>query len=125
MCCQLHGFPGARSLQPDKGPPLGRVQDWLFSNLLSAYDRDRTADGTVAKGDSVFAFSGPAAQLCQGVTRRAWLRAGGIRSLGLMLPDLLRAENADSLPKGASFGRARSCIFCFSVSYTHLRAHET
>ena len=113
MCCQLHGFPGARSLQPDRGPPLGRVQDWLFSNLLSAYDRGRTADGTVAKGDSVFAFSGPAAQLCQGVTRRAWLRAGGISSLGLMLPDLLRAEDADSLPKGASFGRARSCIFCF------------
>ena len=81
--------------------------------MLPAYDRDRTADGTVAKGDAVFAFGGPAAQLCQGVTRREWLRAGGISSLGLMLPDLLRAENTDSLPKGASFGRARSCIFCF------------
>ena len=61
----------------------------------------------------MFAFGGKTAQLCQGVTRREWLRAGGISSLGLMLPDLLRAERGASRLTEGSFGRARSCIFCF------------
>ena len=33
-------------------------------------------------------------RLCEGVTRREWLRAGGLSSMGLMLPDLLRAEQS-------------------------------
>src|SRR5882724_6196573 len=51
---------------------------------------------------------------CEGVTRREWLRAGGLSALGLMLPDLLRQRaNATPSPGRASFGRARSCIVVF------------
>ena len=52
------------------------------------------------------------ARLCEGVTRREWLRAGGLSSMGLMLPDLLRAEQAKK-ETSSTFGRAKSCIFCF------------
>jgi len=52
------------------------------------------------------------ARLCEGVTRREWLRAGGLSSMGLMLPDLLRAEQAKK-ETASTFGRAKSCIFCF------------
>jgi hypothetical protein len=40
----------------------------------------------------VFAFGNSSARLCQGVTRREWLRVGGLSSMGLMLPELLRAD---------------------------------
>jgi hypothetical protein len=53
-------------------------------------------------------------RVCEGMTRREWLRAGGISALGLMLPDLLRSR-AHAVPgrATASFGRARSCILVF------------
>lgn len=49
-----------------------------------------------------------------GCTRREWLRAGGLSSLGLMLPDLLR-QRAHAAPRrdAGSFGRARACIVVF------------
>jgi hypothetical protein len=60
---------------------------------------------------------GTGVRLCEGMTRRAWLRAGALAPLGLALPDLLahRAEAARAVPGGAanSFGRARSCIIAF------------
>ena len=66
----------------------------------------------------MFSFGNRPVKLCQGVTRREWLRVGGISSMGLMLPDLLRAEQnakakAEDKAKARSFGRAKSCIFCF------------
>lgn len=48
-------------------------------------------------------------------SRREWLRAGGLSALGLSLPHLLAAPARASNPsgKGASFGRAKSCIILF------------
>lgn len=60
----------------------------------------------------MFSFGCKPARLCQGVTRREWLRVGGLSSMGLMLPELLRAERPVE-DRGGSFGRAKSCIFCF------------
>src|SRR5947209_5771037 len=46
-------------------------------------------------------------RLCDGLTRREVLRAGGLAALGLSLPDLLRAGPARRA------GKARSCIVLF------------
>jgi uncharacterized protein (DUF1501 family) len=57
---------------------------------------------------------GPGARLCDGLSRREILRAGGLGALGLSLP-LLRAGRALSADasRDASLGRARSCIILF------------
>lgn len=60
----------------------------------------------------MFSFGTSSARLCEGVTRREWLRVGGLSSLGLMLPDVLRAERQAG-HRGGTFGRAKSCIVCF------------
>jgi hypothetical protein len=46
-------------------------------------------------------------RLCDGLTRREWLRAGSLGALGLSLPGLLRARAAAA---GRPRPRARSCI---------------
>ena len=56
--------------------------------------------------------------LCDGISRREWLRVGGLSVLGLSLPDLLRAQGAPApaaAPSplerglgGLTFGRAKS-----------------
>ena len=64
----------------------------------------------------MFSFGQRAARLCEGVTRREWLRVGGLSSVGLMLPQLLaaRARAAEKPGEGGpQFGRAKSCIVCF------------
>src|SRR6478672_3671699 len=54
------------------------------------------------------------------LSRREWLRAGGLSALGLSLPALLRAEEnpapTGAAPKlsealGSAFGKAKNCIF--------------
>jgi hypothetical protein len=45
--------------------------------------------------------------LCEGYTRREWLRVGGLSALGLSLPQLLHAR-----PTGSA-ARAKSCIVVF------------
>jgi hypothetical protein len=62
----------------------------------------------------MIALGGRAVRLCEGWTRREWLRAGALSTLGLSLPDLLRyrAAAAPSATTG-SFGRAKSCIVIF------------
>ena len=55
-------------------------------------------------------------RLCDGISRREWLRVGGLSTLGLSLPDLLRREAmAGSLARpdglGSTFGRAKSVIY--------------
>src|SRR5437773_8546137 len=50
---------------------------------------------------------GKGARLCDGLTRREWLRIGGLGAFGLSLPHLNQARAADSR---GSFGRAKSCI---------------
>jgi hypothetical protein len=61
------------------------------------------------------------ATLCDGISRREWLRVGGLSVVGLSLPDLLRAQGppAPAAPpsplgrglEGVTFGRAQSVIF--------------
>jgi hypothetical protein len=60
----------------------------------------------------VFSIHDEGARLCDGLTRREWLRVGGLGAFGLALPDLVRAEKAASGP-GGTFGRARACIVLF------------
>jgi hypothetical protein len=48
------------------------------------------------------------------LTRREWFRIGGLSALGLSLSDVLTARSQGaSLSKGASFGRAKSCVILF------------
>src|SRR3974377_2070691 len=55
-----------------------------------------------------FHVAGP--RLCDGLTRREWLRVGGLSALGLSLPSLLAARPAAS---SGTFGKAKSCILLF------------
>jgi hypothetical protein len=49
--------------------------------------------------------------LCDGITRRDWLRIGGLGMMGLTLPNLLAAR---AQAGAARTGRAKSCIvLCF------------
>lgn len=57
-------------------------------------------------------------RLCDGLSRREWLRIGGLSVLGVSLADVLRSEAAAALGsqaaagvREATFGRARSVIF--------------
>src|SRR5438067_8784290 len=56
---------------------------------------------------SMIVLPGDGTPVCDGMTRREWLRAGGLSTLSLMLPDLLRADSSKSN------GRAKSCIVVF------------
>jgi hypothetical protein len=52
--------------------------------------------------------------LCDGITRREWLRIGSLGMAGLTLPALLQARQAQAAsPAGARTGRAKSCIVLF------------
>jgi hypothetical protein len=51
--------------------------------------------------------------LCDGLTRREWLRIGGLGMGGLTLPTLLRARLAQAATLPPTRGRARSCIVLF------------
>lgn len=62
----------------------------------------------------MISLSGSPLRLCEGLTRRDWLRAGALSCLGLTLPDLLhRRACAAPQAQTSSFGRARSCIVVF------------
>src|ERR1700691_4141678 len=49
------------------------------------------------------------------LSRREWLRVGGLGALGLSLPGLLKlqAVTPQTSDKGASSGRAKACILLF------------
>ena len=64
----------------------------------------------------MFSLLGDSAKLCDGLTRREWMRIGGLGTLGLSLPNLLQAR--DSLPAGVlptdkTFGKAKNVIFLY------------
>ncbi len=54
------------------------------------------------------------ATLCDGVSRREWLRIGGLSAFGIGLPQLMhnrcQAAMADGSPLATSFGKAKACI---------------
>ncbi len=54
-------------------------------------------------------------RLCNGLTRRDMLHAGGLSLLGLTLADYLRLSEAQATPKktAASFGKAKACILLY------------
>ena len=54
-------------------------------------------------------------RLCDGISRREWLRVGGLTALGLGLPALLEARKAQAATTGGSSGKPRSCIFLFML----------
>jgi hypothetical protein len=58
----------------------------------------------------MWSIQGRATQLCDGMTRREWLRVGGLSAFGLSLPALLSARAA-----GATNGKAKACIVLFHL----------
>src|SRR5262245_4463287 len=66
----------------------------------------------------MFSIPGHAARCCEGISRREWLRLGGLGTVGLSLPLLAagrargEASRREKNPP-ASFGRAKSCIVLF------------
>ena len=57
----------------------------------------------------MFRMSDRGSRLCDGLTRREWLRVGGLGLSGLSLPQLLSAQGQTS----PSLGRAKACIVLF------------
>jgi hypothetical protein len=52
-------------------------------------------------------------RLCDGLTRREWLRVGALSAFGLSLPDLLGPRPATAAPAAGGFGKAKACIVLF------------
>lgn len=64
----------------------------------------------------MFSLMGASARLCDGLTRREWLRIGGLGTLGVSLPTLLRAREtapAGVLPTDKTFGKAKNVVFLY------------
>ena len=49
---------------------------------------------------------------CDKISRRDWLRIGGLSPLGLSLASLF-AQQASAEPSGGGFGRAKRCVMLF------------
>jgi hypothetical protein len=56
---------------------------------------------------------GSGARLCDGITRREWLRAGSLGAFGLALPELLRVRAAEGPAAARMAGKAKACIVLF------------
>ncbi len=64
----------------------------------------------LAGGRLMFIINDQSTQLCDRITRREWLRIGGLGMCGLTLPTLLQAQASTT----SHAGRAKSCIvMCF------------
>ena len=77
--------------------------------MLSLYHQDATSLGPKS-----------GATLCDGVSRREWLRVGGLGAFGLSLPQLVRGRTTIASPSipnpfSGSFGKAKSCIVLFML----------
>jgi hypothetical protein len=66
---------------------------------------------------------GSTRHLCDGVSRRGFLRLGGLAAFGWGLGDSLALPSSDSEPRAARFGQARACILLFL--YGSPPQHET
>lgn len=59
---------------------------------------------------------GQTTRTCDGISRREWLRVGGLGTVGVALPELLAAQEkavSGKLPTGDGFGQAKACIVVF------------
>ncbi|HZY88867.1 MAG TPA: DUF1501 domain-containing protein, partial [Gemmataceae bacterium] len=63
----------------------------------------------------MFSLYGAPTRLCDGWTRREWLRVGGLGAFGLSLPALLQSRSEAAPGGGGSFGKAKSCILLFHL----------
>jgi hypothetical protein len=61
----------------------------------------------------MFSIHDRGSELCDGLTRREWLRVGGIGLGGLSLPHLLQAAASKTPAGNGSFGRAKRCIVLY------------
>jgi hypothetical protein len=61
----------------------------------------------------MLSITGSSTKLCDGVSRREWLRIGGLSALGLSMTDLLRPREATAEEVGAAFGKAKACIVLY------------
>jgi hypothetical protein len=64
----------------------------------------------------MFPIHGSTARLCDGISRREWLRVGGLSALGLSLPSLLHGRESfvkGAMPTDPMFGRAKNVIFLY------------
>jgi len=61
----------------------------------------------------MFRVLGSKKQLCDGVTRRDMLQAGGLSMFGLGLSSLLESEQAQASVVSGSFGTAKRCIILY------------
>ncbi len=63
----------------------------------------------------MLSFLGPRQRLCDGLTRREWLRVGGLGAFGLSLSALSASRRAavGMVAQTGSFGRAKNCIILF------------
>jgi hypothetical protein len=64
----------------------------------------------------MWSFVAQGVRLCDGLSRREWLRLGGLGAFGLSATDLKRVAGAERpAGQGSSFGRARACIVLFHM----------
>src|SRR4051794_10906582 len=71
---------------------------------------------SVYRGNAMLRILGSPKRLCNGLTRREMLVAGGLSLLGVGLSDYLRLSTAQAnptVPRPHSFGRAKSCILLY------------
>ena len=62
----------------------------------------------------MFSIHDDGIRLCDGMTRREWLRVGGLGAFGLSLPALLQARRTEAATSMSSgFGKAKACIVLF------------
>src|SRR6516225_4685164 len=62
---------------------------------------------------TMISLPGSGTRLCEGFTRREWLRAAGLSPFGLILSDLLRSQGEAAAAPLPSARKARACIVVF------------
>src|SRR5207302_1628363 len=66
---------------------------------------------------SMLSMLGRSVRHCDGISRREFLRVGGLGFTGLMFADCLRARataSGQGRPAAGHFGKAKSCILLFN-----------
>ncbi len=79
---------------------------------IPAADHDnRVASAQLLKDLPMLSILQPSLPLCDGMSRRQWLRIGGLSALGMAMPGpwITASRAADA----STFGRAKSCIVLF------------